>query len=219
MATGCAFPRHRIRWERPPGHEPVAASVLVEIFDDLRPGATDDSRFLAWLPLVPFGVTRYHRPGTQLGFHEPGTLLSRAFAFELEQARVFSIVRRAPLPPSGDAPPPTEQAAHYILRGTVRMASVNMKYITYGLSFVGTGLWLLGLPIRHIGLELEVELSLHETETGRVVWTHLLQEEWSQFQGIYYGRNFFHFPDMARRGVQRALIDLDAAIAGGALEV
>ena len=219
LLSGCRSAPPRLVWSRPPGHEPLPYRVRLTPLKDLRPGMTENLRGVAWVPLVPFAPTTFHRPGERLGFPDPAQEIPLALANELIEAEVFqsvdaSYLQEGSFRPSG---PGRLGGADLVLEGRLETGRVHMRFITYGISFGATALWIVGWPMRRITLEIEAVFHLLDATTGERLWTYRMQDDWGQWQGFFYGRNFYHFPALAERAVKRMVLDLDAAIAAGLL--
>ena len=213
LPAGCAFPPRTFEWKRAPGHQPLNKSLAIRRFEDVRPATFSSLKNVAWLPLVPFGTTVYHQPGRRFAVSDPAKDFPIALAAELGKAQIFSSVS---LEQSRGKGFPEVMGSDLILEGEVRSARIELRFFTYGVSFGCFPLWIVGLPQRLITLVLDVHMRIVSAETGAILWDMDLEDRWAQWQGLYYGRNFYQFPKLLARGALRTSWDLDRAAGEGA---
>jgi len=191
-------------------------SVAVEPFQDFRGKANDISpAYLYLIPLCPFGYIEYERPEhgewfpSVDGFQfEPSAELARAAAVSLKHSGLFRQVSRAD--------EKTAVAADYILRGGVISTYYKVRLFSYGLSFEGPWLWLIGLPAGTSLNRLSVCLWLVERQTGRTVWTYAFEGQDYISQGLYfrYGRDTSMYSVLMAESMNCAVMSLEEFFAG-----
>ncbi len=183
-----------------PGEVVSETRVAVLPFQDRRTGGNSNRMLLYIIPLVPVGPIHYNRieGGSGFLYHSsynvrPADDLAKALVSDLKRARVFREVFFTNRE--------NEPGIDYVLQGYVSEMKYKGGVISYGLSFYGPLLWLLGLPAGYTTNTLRVGLDLHAQDSGDVVWSSIGKRgEREVTSGLYYnwGTEFDGYPEIAR---------------------
>ncbi len=205
------------QWTYPTGHYEESRSpqmgdavVVVLPFEDARDAGNSNAMALSLIPLVPFGNASYQRAEggrPYLSLQEytgnPPEDLAKAAAVELRRQ---GLVERAFFSyGGGDA-----EIATHVLRGTLRRFHYEGTLISYGVSFLGVYLWMLGLPMGSSRDTIEVELALVDRRDGREVWRGRIEQTDRITQGLYYGagRDCDAFARLYEKGLKLAFANI-----------
>ncbi|MDD3118596.1 MAG: hypothetical protein PHQ27_05430 [Victivallales bacterium] len=222
LLSGCTAPSPS--FEYPPASPPLrqagtgvtpSHSVTVENFRDFRGESNDlDPLYLYFIPLCPFGYFDYERPedgSWYMGLNQyrftPGRDLSRAAAISLKHANLFTQVMT-------EADPRAAQS-DYMLRGAVMSTYYYGRTFSYGLSFEGAWLWLIGAPAGTALNRLALCLWLVDRKTGQTVWVYGFEREDYLTLGLYYrnDREMSLYPRLMAEGMNDAVRELEKFLA------
>ncbi len=217
MISGCLGDRN---WQYPPSStgaylstkatSSIPASAIVLPLEDLRGDFAKEGYWLAAIPLVPYGETRYERPEAVENPEEVDELLfnppqdfGQSIAKELDQSGVFSSVTFAEEEKNSQA--------DLVFRGRLRSMDWKRRLYTYLLGPLGPVLWVLGLPMSETttGLELDLQLAPLNNPT-RVLWKMTMDFEGKQLDGPYYGLETAveSYPQALQESLKPAIADL-----------
>lgn len=194
---------------------PEAKSVAVLPFLDARNGADESGSFyLGMLPLMPYGYLKKPFPDrsddfVSLGrYHfNPPEDLAEAATQSLKASKLFGQVVFVRSAAGSDA--------EYLWRGTLYDSAYTGAMLTYGVTyFLAPGLWIVGFPEGISRNTLSVRFELVERSTGKVVWAYNSFETDSLAHWIYarIGQDASLYPELMRRAMNRALIDLSGKL-------
>ncbi|MCI5778305.1 MAG: hypothetical protein MR051_00555 [Lentisphaeria bacterium] len=190
-------------------HSPVFdKKVAVVPFDDYRDATnTFAPIFLVYIPLVPFGWVEYNRPEAARDFmtvHQfdftPSEDLPKAAALSLRRSRLFA---DAFFTFGGE-----KDRADFVLYGAVKSTKYLGHQLSYGLSILGSSLWLLGLPAANSRNELGIELTLKHQE--KVVWERTFSKSDKIWHGWLYhwGYDVQAYSELMQSIMNEAIADM-----------
>lgn len=217
LLSGCLGNRN---WQYPPTstgayieHQqasPVSGKAIVLPLEDLRGNAVKEEYWMAAIPLVPYGDTRYERPEiaekpekVDVVRFDPPNDFARAIAEELSQAGVYSSVEFAT--------DEKQRQADVAFRGRLHSTNWKRRLYTYLLGPVGPVFWILGLPMSETTTDLQFDLRLTPIDNpGRVLWNMTMDFEGKQFDGPYYGLEAAveSYPQAIQEALKPAIADL-----------
>ena len=191
-------------------HSPVFdKKVAVVPFDDYRDATnTFAPIFLVYIPLVPFGWVEYNRPEAARDFmtvHQfdftPSEDLPKAAALSLRRSRLFA---DAFFTFGGE-----KDRADFVLYGAVKSTKYLGHQLSYGLSILGSSLWLLGLPAANSRNELGIELTLKHQE--KVVWERTFSKSDKIWHGWLYhwGYDVQAYSELMQSIMNEAIADME----------
>jgi len=189
-------------------------SVVVTPLEDARPKLNRDYRAVGFIPLMPFGWQDLERPEVPLAhltttfwLFRPSEDLAKAIAGELARARIFRGVSFARGPTQGDL----------VLQG--RLVSTKFKGLmfTYGLSIVGEGLWLLGLPAARLRNDLELEFVLRDSKTAEVLMKGNYVVREARLAWVYYLFPDFDCDQLLAEIARMVVADMEKTLPAGAV--
>lgn len=182
--------------------------VAVVPFDDYRNAENSFAPILlCYIPLVPFGWAEYNRPDAARKFisvesfdFTPSEDLAKAAALSLRRSNLFS---DAFFTFGGE-----KDSADFVLSGSIRSTRYLGHMWTYGLSFYGPYLWLLGLPSGNSENALSLELTLKRK--NRIVWEYSFDRSRKIWQWLYYrlGHDVLGYSELMQEAMNEALVDL-----------
>lgn len=170
-------------------------TVLVTEFEDLRGNYSKNRNALLAVPLFPYGYIDYDRPedndgyvsGLERGYHAKfNVLMSNALVDELENANIFKKINTYHIPEKSD----------YYIKGSIISSKYSGKTLSYGLGGVGVLLWFVGLPAIYFSNDLEIELSLINYKTQKIVFQKRYKKEFSRLDWLYYIHNDIRYDQM-----------------------
>jgi hypothetical protein len=194
-ATGCTT--HR-RWAytpngRAPDGAPRRERLVVLPFHDDRPTENENYLPMFMFPAFPFGWADYATPETT-GQHitslrwldyKPADDFARALVDELRAG--FDV-----------APLGAERGrADLTIEGSIHSTRYTGKIFTYGASYFGFALWMVGLPMGTFSNELEVELVCFDARKQQTVFAkRYTAPRYSATTWIYPMKDDFNYPTM-----------------------
>ena len=215
---GCSSPSPS--FEYPPAFPPLikagpqvtaSHSITVEKFQDFRGKSNDITPIYLYLvPLCPFGYFDYERPengewymGIDQYHFDPSSDFSRAAAVSLKYSGLFTQVLT-----------PTDSGAaqsDYILRGAILTTYYRSRTFSYGLSFEGAWMWVIGAPAGTSLNRVGFCLWLVDRKTGRTVWTYGFDRDdyltiWLYFR---YDKEMSMYPKLTAEGMNGAVMELE----------
>ncbi len=218
LIGGCTTPSPS--FEYPPAFPPLVKAkdkpltdktLAVAEFQDCRGKCNDlDPIYLYLIPLCPFGYFEYDRPENGEWFmsidkfeFNPSADLARAAVVSMQASNLFAGVS------ASKAKDVTE--ADYLLKGAVLSTYYRGRAFSYGLTFEGAWLWILGAPAGTSLNRLGFVLWLVERKTGKVVWTYGFEQEEYLTQWLYFrtGRDVSMFSTLMAEGMNGAVLELD----------
>lgn len=174
------------------GQFPVLESynltVAVVPFTENRLDVNKSTRFYRYLiPLVPYGTAKYERPEEARIFNTVDEFksnirenLTKILFGELKRSKIFNNVIYTSK---------TEGVnADLILGGEVNSTLYEGKTYSYGVSFLGPVLWLVGLPAGSSYNKLNLTLHLKQSNSDELIWSYTFNKEKTVLQGLYYNR-------------------------------
>jgi len=186
--------------------EPAAVKIAVlPTKDGRRANNRSATMSFYWVPLMPFGWVDYYRPEASRTFNTIGMFnmdmeedLAQAIAFHWQEA---GVAKRVFFDFGGMV-----DQVDYVLESTLKESHYHGKIFTYGLSFIGPVLWVVGLPTGHSKVKFNLQLELKD-RNGDVVWRDSIVENWSIIQGLYYnkGRDMEGLSINLQRGLDKSL--------------
>ena len=114
------------------------------------------------------------------GDHENYTFpasFPRALVNDLSQTGLFSACRYVGADATGDE--------RYLLEGTLRETPLRRTTTSFMLGMAGVLLWFLPVPMSKVSAEINVDVRLVDTETGKTVWTYTLHGDASRLITLY----------------------------------
>jgi hypothetical protein len=171
--AGCPSPR---AWRYaadtyPTPRNPVLdKSIAVVPFDDTRTGTNSQGIRFALIPLVLFASNELSTPDSipkmaAIWNFRPAEDLAKATAPELNNSHLFKEAFFTQRGSEGDL----------VLRGTIKTLRLDQTLIAYGLSDFGLLLWYLGLPAGTLHNAMEIEFTLQDNQTKKVIWAETYQ--------------------------------------------
>lgn len=181
--------------------------VAVIPFDDYRNSEnTSGSVGFAYLPLMPFGWVEYNRPDAARMFitiqqyeFTPAEDFPKAAALSLRKSGLFKDAYFS----FGN-----DDKADYVLCGEIKSTKYVGNMWTYGLSFFGSYLWILGLPVGNSECELAIVLTLKKQ--NKVVWEYTFNRSNKIWQGYYYhlGQDAVAYSELMQAAMNEAIVDM-----------
>lgn len=189
---------------------PIAdKSVAVLVFEDRRKNENSNRIMLYLIPLMPFGWADFETPeGVQMHINSgiwqfrPPDDFTRAFAQEVENARIFRETFVSNKPSEGDL----------VLTGEIVETGYHGKLYSYCLSAYGPILWFIGLPASTVSNSLELRLRLARTPSDPPLWTYTIQEKISETSWLYVMESDFRYDELLKKGMPGALQSLQEAV-------
>ncbi len=217
LLSGCLGNRN---WQYPPeatgayieaqATEPLPGKAIVLPLEDLRGNAVKEEYWMAAIPLVPYGDTRYERPEiaenpekVDVVNFDPPNDFARAIADELNQAGIYSSVIFA----QDDR----QHQADVAFRGRLHSTNWNRRLYTYLLGPVGVVFWLFGAPMSETTTDLQFDLRLTPIDKPeRVLWNMTMDFEGKQFDSPYYNlvSPVESYPQAIQEALKPAIADL-----------
>jgi hypothetical protein len=217
---GCGTPA---TFKYPPkGAEPVVFTrypvfdrkVTVTPFTDKR--GTKNQMSTLWLyliPLWPYGPVTYERPEKAHwyvsvdSFHfTPQIELAEAAADSLKKSNLFESVKYAPAPP--------KNANSLIFGGEIYSTQYHGRLASYGLSWLGPWLWMVGLPSADIRNRLTIKFYLKHPASKKLLWNFIFDDEDSHAVGLFYsyGEDVQAYSGLMQKAMNDAIRDLAASL-------
>jgi hypothetical protein len=186
----------------------VDASLVVPPLIDARPNENTNALLMYLVPLLPFGwqdlsapESVFLHPWSASWTIKPSDDFARAFAQEIDAARIFREAFNDPRASSGD----------YLLSGEIVTMSCNAKMFSYCLGVFGPALWFIGLPATHVSNEIEIRLQLAKG-SGPAIWSYTVRGEDSETAWLYGGGTDFMYDTIMKAAMPAALASLEAAV-------
>lgn len=215
-ATGCAVPKawryaaDRYPDQQTPGFD---RSVAIVPFDDSRIGDNTQGAAFALIPLVLFASNELSTPDSIPQFaskwnFRPAEDLAKAAAAELNGSHLFKEVFFSQRGSDGDL----------VLQGNIKTLRMDQTLITYGLSEFGFFLWYLGLPSGTFHNAMEIEFSLQDNQTKKIVWsgTYQASKDFVPFwvyQVHAHTIDFFYYDSLFKTIMKDAMRSLQTKVA------
>ncbi len=217
MFTGCLGNRN---WEYPPSStgaylglkakNPIPAKAVVLPFEDLRGKNTKEDYWMAAIPLVRNGETKYDRPeeatnpeAVDVVNFDPPNDFARATAAELQEAGLFSSVEFAE---EGKIPP-----SDLVFRGRLQSTEWERNLDTYFLGPVGVVFWFLGAPMGETETAVELDMRLTPaSDPSKVLWSMVMEYEGEKSDSPYYNLEdaVQSYPVAIQEALKPAITDL-----------
>ena len=181
--------------------------VAVVPFDDFRDASNSQYAWLSFLPGMPLGWVEYNRPDAARVFitigefqFTPSEDLPKAAALSLRRSRLFS---DAFFTFGGE-----KDKADFILYGAIKSTKYLGHLWTYGLSFYGSYLWMLGLPAGNSENELAIEFTLKRK--NKIIWEYTFSRKNKIWQGCYYywGHDVIAYSELMQTAMNEAILDM-----------
>lgn len=102
--------------------------------------------------------------------------------------------------------------ADLVMRGRLVSTQYKAKMYSYGLSVYGPALWFIGFPAGSYGNDLQVELSLQERGSGKVLWTGRFSGDKGSVFWLYRMPSDFQYDELIKRGLSEAIDDLEKTL-------
>lgn len=213
LAAGCVatfdYPdRPMARMVSPAGFVPKP--IYVEAFKDARKFETSNRIFLALVPALPYSYKETSHPEKAHAYNYVDVYDCRV-TDELREATVKSL--RA----SGlflnvvtlDSAP-AKPADGYTLHSTIKVFSARTTRASYCISIASLAFYILGLPSGEATNRIEMEYSLTDNATGKLLWRGTYGERDSCVHGFYYNcdNELGMFPGLYQTIVEQAEADL-----------
>jgi hypothetical protein len=192
--------------------ESVATKKTVAVlpFDDYRDDTnTSGTIALFWVPLMPWGWVTYQRPDASRMFisiaefnFNPSEDLAKAVALSLRRSNLFE---DAYFTFGGD-----KDKADYIFSGEIISTEYLGTQYSYGLSFAGPYLWILGAPVGSSANTLNLKFYLKEKTSKKILWEYVFNRSERITIGLYYnfGHDVRRYPYLMQQAMNEALVDL-----------
>ncbi|UDQ97263.1 hypothetical protein AAEX28_09485 [Lentisphaerota bacterium WC36G] len=142
------------------------------------------TRLLQLIPLFPYGYINYNRPEAAVLFisvhkfgFSPSEDLAKAAALSLRHSNLFD---EAFFTFGGQ-----QNKADYVMYGNIYSTLYHGTIYSYGLSFAGELLWILGAPQGVSQNNLEINFQLKD-KNKKVVWEHTYKGQNECMQWLYY---------------------------------
>lgn len=185
--------------------------VAVTPFEEYRSDKNSFSPFYLYLiPLMPFGYFSHDRPEAARTFvsiqefdFDASEDLAKAAASSVRRSGLFD---DAFFTYGGD-----KENADYVLEGDIISARYEGAIYSYGLSFVGTTLWLIGFPSGSSENFLTLHMRLLDRPTGETLWEFSTGKKWRRLQGLYYrfGHDVKGYVPLMEEIMNEALTDMN----------
>jgi hypothetical protein len=219
LTLGCQLtPNFKTGYEIEKGllrSQPMAGSLAVRDFREERPPryySSPNRIWMTYIPILPYVSLPYERLdetveviSDEIEGHGRGITFgaAQAVAPPFEEYRYPSSFARAiaddlaaaALFESVDYVGASEPTGHrYVLDGVMRKTPLEWDVTSFCLGPAGVLLWLLPIPMAKTSASADVDLTLTEQPSGRVVWKHTLHSEISRLTSLYtssallYGR-------------------------------
>lgn len=189
-------------------------TVAVLPFEDMRGDVNSIGEvFLYMIPLVPYGSIKYERPDAARMFNSINEFefnvtedLAKAVVTSLQRSGLFKDVF---FTFGGE-----KANADLIIKGKVISTDWIGKTYSYGLSIVGPGLAIIGLPCGSSSNTLSLELVLNDKKPSQL-WGYNFTKEKTIVQGLYYsfGDDVKAYAGLMEDGMNEAIKDLDNKLA------
>lgn len=182
--------------------------VAVPPFKDSRLDLNlSSSLWIYLLPLCPYGYVEYYRPEKAERFvsisefiFNPTVDLAQAAVFSLRRSNLFTDVNFTP----------AGKNAELVFNGEIIMTYYKGRLFTYGLSWTGPLLWLIGAPAATSGDRLRVKFSLTRPGRPQPMWEYVYDgDDWT-VQWIYgqQARDTVFFSSLMQEAMNSAIRDL-----------
>jgi hypothetical protein len=170
LFTGCASQK---TWVYRANSYSLASSktekkVAILPFEDSRENKNENLWGISFIPLVPYGPMNFNSPegvsqhatsGLWMNF-KPTEDFPKALAEDLRNTGLFSDAFFDFRRESGD----------FAVKGKIISTKYDGRIITYGLSFYGAYLWLVGFPCAWTQNELSLEIGLVDSKTDKLLF-------------------------------------------------
>jgi hypothetical protein len=218
---GCTHPRAWLYSPQAAVDQPprTTKAVLVAPFTDERRAENINRVWCYLLPFCPYGLQDLERP-ERLTPHihsgawqfDPAHDIGQAIAEEISRARLFgSVVTEEDL---------TNPRQGFILRGTIVSTRYEATIVSYGLSVLGSNLWLLGLPMGSKRETLAVRLQLEDQPSRRVYLQQVYRTQADEgWVSLYALPEDFSYDRLLQTLVPTILKDLERALTDTRLDV
>ena len=197
--------------------EPIyQQKIVVTAFEDMRGDETQvGTLFWCLVPLVPFCVANYERPEEAAWMlhpvrpfqFDPAWNLAEAAVYSLRKSNLFEEVSFAFKDDLGDA--------DFLLEGEIISTDYRGSVNSYGLSILGSILYLFGLPTGKSHNDLILFLQLKDVETKTILWEEKYSKTHSVTHGLYYnqfGSDIKYYSVMMQEIMNDAIEDINSQL-------
>lgn len=207
FTTGYQFERSPLR--EPPG----PGKLAVATFEEGRPAryySLAGRIFLTYVPLVPYVTMPFERLDesiqiqsddlVNIGYTMPTITdqspappfaeyyypnsFPKAIAEDLASTGLFDAVDFV-----GKA---NSEGYRYVLSGVLNGSEFRTTVTSYGLGMAGVLLWFLPIPMQKTTGSIDVELTLTDQETGKVIWQKHVEESLHRYVMLYTGSSMVY---------------------------
>ena len=196
------------------GKPPIINMTLsVPPLIDSRVYENDSMRYIQIIPLMPYGWQELSRPEDEvyhflsnIWYWIPNEDIAKAIAGELNGTNIFKDVFF----------PYELSEGELILQGTINSTKYEGKLFSYGLSFYGGFLHLIGFPWMSIENELNLTFQLKSANKESILWEKSYSEKQSDLIWVTPPRWFlilndssdFNYPSLLKKIMARVVNDL-----------
>lgn len=219
FSTGCAT-RASFNYKAGPplglGISSREKTLAILPFEDKRTGNNRNAMLLAFIPIVPFGYSKYYEPDganmflTQGAYNfRPTEDFARALVQEIKINNIFTDVFYTERE--------QEPNVDYFITGEINETIFTGMMFTYGLSCYGSLLWIVGFPVGRTFNTVDVDIHLIRATDRKELWSHNIEGKYSKIAGYYYnwGSDFDGYPIILKDGYESAIKSLATEINGG----
>ena len=212
VCSGCANQKTWVY--RPESYTPVAhgtgKTIAVVAYEDERENKNSNLIGLYALPLMPFGWQELNSPeGIQqhmnsgMGInYKPTEDYPKALSEDLKKTGLFSDAFFDYRKSTSD----------YAVKGKILSTKYVGRLWSYGLSVEGPLLWFIGLPSVTINNEVELDLSLVNSKTDKVLFSKVYTANRSNVSFLYYIADDFDYPEMVAEVNKQFCTDIQPII-------
>lgn len=214
LVLSCTHPRAWTYLPRAIDQSPrTTKTVIIPPFADER-RATNTNRVWCYaVPFCPYGWQDLEQPErTTSHIHsgvwqfDPAHDFAQALAEEISRAHLFGAVVT-------NESPQEDSRRGFVLRGTLISTRYEATLFSYGLSVLGSNLWLLGLPLGSMRETISFRLRLEDQPSGHVFLqqTYQIQQD-DGWVSLYALPDDFSYDRLFQTLMPSILHDLDRAL-------
>ena len=213
LTAGCAgsWKYRSLDYARPPDHQPIPRRVTIVPFQDYRPRSDEGGLGRAYIPLIPYSSSRYHRSESwRVGAFSPVEEFHLIIAEHLRESEVFADVDQ-----SNEKEP---AGADLILEGAIWTTTLERTLYTYGISVFAAPLWFLGLPVQRTRAIISGYCRIVDSSSGDILWDTEFRKSWNAYRSVFYRQRLPTMRDLARWAANGVVLRIDEGAFEGRFE-